>query len=147
MTISTAEWVDVAYHCKVCGRTGVAKCSRAAEGMLQLPIWISWLTCNWCADYLEKRRRLRERIVKMAVRWDGIRHGKVEAQAVERILGKLEACLRSLRELVGEHFGVSVVHEGQWRERIEQHPGYAEAVLNRMEAAVRGSAVPSWSKL
>lgn len=150
VTISTAEWVDVAYRCKVCERPGVAKLDRAARGMMQLPIWISWLTCNRCADYLQERVRLREKIIRIAVRWDQIRHGKVEAQAVERLLGKLESHLCALRELVGGHWAVTVVHEAGWRERIEARPGYTESLLNRMEASVRGrdlSSVPSWSKL
>ena len=72
------------YLCKRCERPGVAEYDE--EWVNNLDYWASMLTCNPCADYLTKLRRLKDVIYQLSIDLNRTRNNREEVVKIRDVL-------------------------------------------------------------
>ncbi len=85
--------MNIAYECKFCNKPGLVTVSDP-EAMFQVPKWKPMLACNRCADYMERKRALIERI--------GTATTTLSQFRMTRAGEKLNAAEAKLREKLGD---------------------------------------------
>ncbi len=125
--------MNIAYECKFCQKPGVVTIDDP-EAMFQVPKWKHLLSCNRCADYMERKRGFFERIRAATATLQQFRLTMTSEKlmpAEAKIREKLTAITKGLASLVCDYYRKTNVWEAEFVNLLMDKPERVIEISNR----------------
>lgn len=130
----------IEYNCKFCHRHGEVEVDNGIE-MFTIRSWQHFLCCNRCADFMVSKRKLVERINKIADALSVARSGfssQSKISAVEStVRSKFEFYTRQFAKLVYDYFNKATVWDEEFVNLLMEKPGDSHIICARYIRGIR----------
>jgi hypothetical protein len=113
--------MNIEYQCKLCGRKGAVEVDDGVE-LFTIAEWKPILCCNRCADFLESKRNLEDKIKKVAIVLNLVRRGFGGKYSESAIREKFDFHARKFAALVCHHFHKSMVWDDEFVNLLMDKP-------------------------
>lgn len=116
--------MKIDYKCKYCGRPGQAESDDDDSTMFQVEKWKPILACNRCADFMDQKGRLFDKIKTVCIfliqseKLTGDKASKIESIARE----KLTTLTKSLATLACGHYRLQNVWDNEFVNMLIDQP-------------------------
>jgi len=132
--------MNIAYHCKMCGRPGKVELGCPADELTTLGFnlvsWASMLTCNRCYDFRDNYKQIIDRIFRLCKAWEFTSAGK-RKEAQEPMRDKLSLQTKRLVTLLAQHFNQQNVWDAAIVDGLMEKPDQVAAQLRQVYHAIR----------
>ena len=127
--------MNIPYHCKFCKKPGDAKFDGTNPDVVyKMPLWLSMLACDRCADYRMERRKFIEGIRKACNSYQAAlsdMSGERLAAKRNAVEAALEHATKKLSAVVCEHYRVTNVWHREFVNMLMDHPDNWLTIVNK----------------
>lgn len=127
--------MNIEYVCKFCGRPGVAclpddidSSSLEGESFFSVGFWKRILCCNRCADYMESKRALTTRIIKVAMLYYANKRNTSTPEKETKVRESLTFLTKQFASLVSKHFDKLNVWDNEFVNMLMDRPEKAASI-------------------
>lgn len=121
---------NISYNCKRCHRPGTAQYD--PEWVSEVSKWAPMLTCNPCADYLERLRRLKDVVYKLSI--DANRSS--DQKGISRVRDGLTLVTKKIAFVVSREYRVMNEWSIEFVDQIMERPDKSLLIVDTYEKMI-----------